>query len=82
MGFKYFDEKISLTVNKQRCIGCGKCVIVCPQGVLMLEGRSIKTVKFDRCIECGACMVNCPVDAIFVKPGVGCANAVLGTKCC
>ena len=82
MKFKYFAQKISLTINDNRCVGCGRCIGVCPQRVLMLKGKSVKAVKFDECIECGACMVNCPFGAIFVKSGVGCANAVLGTKCC
>lgn len=55
---------------------------VCPQRVLILEDELVKIVQFEKCIECGACMINCPFGAIFVKPGVGCANAVLGTKCC
>ncbi len=82
MKFRYFSRKISLTINDKRCVGCGKCVGVCPHRVLMLEGKLVKVVSLGQCIECGACMVNCPFGAIFVKPGVGCANAVLGTKCC
>jgi len=30
-------------------------------------------------MECGACMQNCPAEAITVKSGVGCANAVINS---
>ena len=29
------------------------------------------------CMECGACALNCAWDAISVKPGVGCAEAII-----
>lgn len=29
------------------------------------------------CMECGACAINCPVEAISVRPGVGCAAAIV-----
>jgi pyruvate formate lyase activating enzyme len=43
---------------QRKCIGCGACVNVCPQGIgiNMNEDRS-------RCIVCGACVKVCPVDA-------------------
>ncbi|MCG2815015.1 MAG: ferredoxin, partial [Candidatus Aminicenantes bacterium] len=34
----------------------------------------------DACMECGACMVNCAWSAIQVRPGVGCAAAIVYSK--
>jgi len=42
----------------------------------MVEKRAVVVDK-DRCIECGACMMNCPAEAITVRPGVGCAQAII-----
>lgn len=44
------------------CIGCGKCVPVCPFGALSLVDR--KAVVNSACTLCGACVPQCPVKAI------------------
>ncbi|MDR0953425.1 MAG: electron transfer flavoprotein subunit alpha [Elusimicrobiota bacterium] len=44
------------------CIGCGKCVPVCPFGALSLENR--KAVVNSACTLCGACVSVCPVKAL------------------
>ena len=73
----YIKGVNTLAYDEVRCIGCGRCVEVCPQQVFRLEGRKAQLVDRDRCIECGACAGNCPVDALSVKAGVGCAAAIL-----
>ena len=40
---------------ERRCIGCGRCVAVCPQGDAALGGPS--------CERCGACVTVCPAGA-------------------
>ncbi len=44
------------------CVGCGKCVPVCPFGALSLAGG--KAVVNSACTMCGACVSQCPVKAI------------------
>ncbi|MDR0734967.1 MAG: electron transfer flavoprotein subunit alpha [Elusimicrobiota bacterium] len=44
------------------CIGCGKCVPVCPFGALSLVDK--KAVCGPACTLCGACVSACPVKAL------------------
>ena len=44
---------------------------------LPLKYQQFRIVDRDGCMECGACAINCPPGALGVKPGVGCASAIL-----
>jgi len=50
-----------------------------PQGEEIWKGRVLRAVVTDRdlCMECGACALNCASGALSVKPGVGCAAALI-----
>lgn len=50
------------TVDKEKCIGCGQCVDVCPVEAIKLD-NDIAVIS-DECIECGACADECPSEAI------------------
>ena len=52
-------KRKQLAVNKDRCIGCGACVSVCPHGVNAVENGKVM-VEFDLCTACGACTHGCP----------------------
>lgn len=87
--FRYLAGVTTLKLDRESCIGCGMCEIVCPHGVFMVEKKKAITSDVDGCMECGACAMNCPVMAIQVTPGVGCAMAIInswfrkdGAVCC
>ena len=44
------------------CIGCGKCVKVCPQSAIDKGKPSF--IHQEHCLHCGNCFENCPVSAI------------------
>lgn len=74
---RYLSNVVTLTLDEDKCTGCGMCVQVCPQGVFSLEAAKVRFVDRDGCMECGACAGNCPMAAISVKDGVGCASGVI-----
>ena len=74
---RYLENVSTLKLDAARCIGCGMCAMVCPQGVLTVEEHKAQSVDLNACIECGACAGNCPVEALTVKSGVGCASAII-----
>lgn len=54
---------MAITIDTDRCIGCGCCADVCAFGALELsEDKAV--VSPDACTECHSCIVMCPVDAI------------------
>ena len=56
-----------ITVNEEKCIKCGICVVECPTGVLKLESTGPKEVNPNVCLECGHCVAICPKEAIDNK---------------
>jgi nitroreductase/NAD-dependent dihydropyrimidine dehydrogenase PreA subunit len=59
----------NVTVDQDRCRGCGLCVKVCSGGTLYQEGDAIR-VDTDRhlgCVECGHCVAVCPAAAVTVR---------------
>lgn len=48
---------------KERCIGCGECIKVCPQEANSLSSRGVITDQ-SKCIKCRTCAQACPSEAI------------------
>lgn len=47
-----------------KCIGCGKCLSVCPQGCIDKGAEKPYNIRQNNCLHCGACFENCPVKAV------------------
>ncbi len=54
---------MGISIDRELCNGCGKCVKICPYGGVALEGE--KAVINERCTACGACIDACKVEAIL-----------------
>lgn len=55
---------MSVTINKDTCIGCGACTGVCPVSALSMDSDGKAECDAATCIDCGACVGTCPVSAI------------------
>lgn len=53
----------ALQIDRQRCIGCGKCARSCPMRSMKIQDKKA-AYNVHNCILCGVCTEVCPVDAI------------------
>jgi len=77
MKHKYLKNVTTIAYNTDMCVGCGRCMEVCPHNVFEISENKSLIVDRDSCMECGACAMNCPAKAIKVNTGTGCATAYI-----
>ena len=54
-------------VVTDKCIGCGTCVLFCPEGAISIKnvnGKKRAVIDYDHCKGCLVCMAECPQKAI------------------
>lgn len=62
-----------IKISKERCKGCGLCVITCPKGLIIISARTnslglkVAEAKSSKdCSGCALCAIVCPDCAIEV----------------
>ena len=69
MFYRFFVKADKFTADN-RCVGCGKCVAICPLNNIRLADG--KPVWGKNCTHCMACIAYCPTEAIeYGKKSVG-----------
>ena len=63
-----------VTIERQRCKGCGLCVDACPQGVIVMSksmnekgDHFAQPAKLEDCTGCALCATMCPEVIIEVE---------------
>lgn len=51
-------------IDEAVCIGCTKCIQVCPVDAILGAPQVMHSVLTEECTGCGLCLVPCPVDCI------------------
>ena len=54
-----------ITIDIEKCIGCGQCVKDCFGKNLAMEDNKAKVLK-ERCMQCGHCVAVCPENAVEI----------------
>jgi pyruvate ferredoxin oxidoreductase delta subunit len=60
-------------VDHEKCIACGTCARVCPEGCVFavgdkaLQGKIFYEIDLDYCKGCGICAEQCPVKCIKME---------------
>lgn len=78
-----FDHRQKAYIDKNKCVSCGKCAVVCPfnairdekrpcenackVGAISMGENKVALISNDKCIACGACVYQCPFGAIQDK---------------
>jgi electron transport complex protein RnfB len=90
------DRRKPPMVDVEKCTGCGICVDICPQNVLVLvdlvrqpfvycrsrlKGKVAKGCCIVSCIACGKCARKCPEKAIEMKDNLPVIDTEKCTRC-
>lgn len=56
-----------VSIDEQKCNGCGICITACHEGALQLVDGKAKLVSESYCDGLGDCLPNCPTGAITIE---------------
>ena len=63
---------MSYVIDKEKCIGCGRCIKNCPADAIsktdyVAPGHKLPSLTIDasKCVKCGACVAGCKFGAIY-----------------
>jgi PAS domain S-box-containing protein len=65
-----------ITLNKNNCKNCYKCIRNCPVKSIQFSGNKANVIT-DECILCGRCYVNCPQNAKEITSDLEKAKVIL-----
>jgi pyruvate formate lyase activating enzyme len=63
---------------EDKCIGCGRCLEVCPAGAIAMTDTEKAVVDLARCTTCGKCIDACPSEALVMSGRVMISDEVVG----
>lgn len=58
---------VAISIDMEKCIGCGACVNTCPVSIYEMKDGKTKIIKdMNECVACHACESVCPVGIIKI----------------
>ncbi|MEI6542104.1 MAG: RnfABCDGE type electron transport complex subunit B [Methylococcales bacterium] len=64
---EYKPKQVAFIIE-DKCIGCVKCIAVCPVDAILGAAKFMHTVIASECTGCELCIAPCPVDCIVMHP--------------
>ncbi|WP_150139371.1 electron transport complex subunit RsxB [Candidatus Enterovibrio escicola] len=55
-------------IHEDSCIGCTKCIQICPIDAIIGSTKAMHTIMKDECTGCDLCVAPCPTDCIEMIP--------------
>jgi adenylylsulfate reductase subunit B len=73
---------MSIRINKEKCVGCGKCSDVCPGTLIAVKDSKACMCYPKDCWGCVSCVKECPVGAIefFLGADIGGNGSVMNVE--
>ncbi|MBR4182529.1 MAG: 4Fe-4S binding protein [Lachnospiraceae bacterium] len=74
---------MSIQINKMNCVGCGRCIEVCPGNLIKLDADKKAVIPYPRdCWGCTSCLKECKHEAInfFLGADIGGMGSILHTR--
>lgn len=59
------NSKPQLQCYPEKCVGCGRCLDVCPNGCFSIVDKK-KAFAREKCMACGACAEACPAQSLVL----------------
>ena len=56
----------NVSVDQDKCVGCGECVDVCPSQVYEMKDGKSDPANYEECLGCESCVEVCSQEAITV----------------
>ena len=57
----------NVSVDTEKCVGCGECVDVCPVEVYEIKDCKSSPENYEECLGCESCVEVCESNAITVE---------------
>lgn len=73
---------MSIAIDSEKCIGCGRCSEVCPGSLIKLDSKKAY-IKYPKdCWGCTSCIKECPVHAVkfYLGADIGGMGSLVHTE--
>lgn len=64
---RFSGTGFTVVVDHDKCIGCGKCMQICPQAIIQKGSDGKVHIDQDHCMGCRFCKTKCESGALELK---------------